>query len=175
MANEHALLVVPENVPDIAWLLLASIAAHYVPHRRHLITAISHTPYMLPAQVAEGVWEPCQGAANASEVTLLPSGYANQTASDPAAAAAANSSREPMIAAHGTVCQLPLLYNGVQVGAGWTPGCVHCREQQQQTADGSSHLTRSPNCSTAFKFNLRPSSIVPDLHSPPCSCCSNPL
>jgi len=74
---------------------------------------------MLPAQVAEGVWEPCQGAANASEVTLLPSGYANQSASDPAAAAATNSSREPIIAAHGTVCQLPLVYNGVQVGLGW--------------------------------------------------------
>ncbi|PRW58639.1 hypothetical protein C2E21_2984 [Chlorella sorokiniana] len=122
-------------------------------------------------QVAEGVWEPCQGAANissaqtqqltisgqecvfpgiyagqtitectalepgaplmcptsdgtwsqcASEVTLLPSGYANQTmAADPAAGVATNSSREPVIAAHGTICLLPLLYNGVQVD-----GCV---------------------------------------------------
>lgn len=64
-------------------------------------------------QIGNGTWSQC-----ASEVPLLPSGLANQTAtSGPTIGAATNSSREPVIAAHGTVCQLPLLYNGVQVGA----------------------------------------------------------
>lgn len=63
-------------------------------------------------QTSDGTWSEC-----ASEVALLPSGYINQTAADPAAGVATNSSREPVIAAHGAVCQLPLLYNGVQVGA----------------------------------------------------------
>ena len=66
-------------------------------------------------QIGNGTWSQC-----VSEVPLLPSGFANQTtASDPAAGAATNSSREPVIASHGTICQLPLLYNAVQVGAAW--------------------------------------------------------